>query len=75
MNLICIIFPADWQCLKLQLESQKYVGSKQAQETNNKENWEINIMRSCEEQKTILSVSYFFRFKCCHIDLCLGNHV
>lgn len=56
MNLICIIFPADWQCFTLQIESQKCVGSEWRQETNNKENWEINIMSSYEVLKTILSV-------------------
>lgn len=40
----------------LQIESQKCVGSEQRQETNNKENWEINIMSSYEVLKTILSV-------------------
>lgn len=58
MNLICIIFPADWQCLFLQLQSQKICWLRFEQERSNKENWEINVKSGYKVLKTILITSY-----------------
>lgn len=61
MNHICIIFPADWQCLYFSSEAKNVLWLRFEQERNNKENWEINVISGYGVLKTILIVTYSHR--------------